>query len=184
MQRVSYEATVEQVCETMRQSNIDFDAIAFRGMSGALIAPAVAARMHKGVLCIRKMDDTHAGECEGLLIDDLHYVILDDFISSGRTLGKIVKAVNRRAKLAQDNWDPLWRLPSEKMETLPTLVGIFLWNEVSRRNEFYDSLCRPVDVWHDTDRVERLAADVPSFGCAINPQIQGGACFRRRPYHT
>lgn len=65
-----------------------FDAIAFQGMSGALVAPAVSIRLKKHLIMVRK-DDGHHGQhtVEGAL--DCPYVILDDLSSTGQTLKRI-----------------------------------------------------------------------------------------------
>jgi orotate phosphoribosyltransferase-like protein len=72
-----------------------FDSIAFRGISGALTAPILAYMLRKNVLVIRKSPEeegySHSGhEVEG----DMHaqrYVIVDDFVSTGKTITEIFK---------------------------------------------------------------------------------------------
>lgn len=79
-----------------------FDAIAFRGMSGAMIGPSVALELEKTFILVRKPNDnTHS---EHLVEGDLgarRYVILDDFISSGRTQEAIVNAIYEVAPKAK-----------------------------------------------------------------------------------
>lgn len=72
----------------------DFDTIAFRGISGALIAPPVALRMNKQMIVVRKPEDsTHSLlKVEGNKAAR-KYVILDDFSCSGATRRAIVEAV-------------------------------------------------------------------------------------------
>lgn len=79
----------------------EFDAIAFRGMSGALIAPSIALRLNKSMILVRKGDDTsHSGmQAEGD-ITARTYVIVDDFQSTGNTAKEIVKGVRRFASNA------------------------------------------------------------------------------------
>jgi adenine/guanine phosphoribosyltransferase-like PRPP-binding protein len=66
--------------------NHKFDTIAFSGMSGAIVAPAIALAMNKALVLVRKLNDsTHSshrieGNCESK-----RYVIVDDFIETGRT---------------------------------------------------------------------------------------------------
>ncbi len=45
-------AFIEAACEKLR--GLDFDAIAFTGSSGALIAPMLAWRLGKGLILVRK----------------------------------------------------------------------------------------------------------------------------------
>lgn len=77
----------------------DFDAIAYRGNSGALVAPAVAAILGKHVIMVRKTDgpDKQHHSAHGVegVADTVRYVIIDDFISSGHTLGIIVKEIRQ-----------------------------------------------------------------------------------------
>ena len=85
--------TVARICKLVRQRNIEFDAIACRGLSGLLIAPIVAMRLKKTLLCVRKGEETHStypveGDAKAKT-----YVILDDFIDSGSTVSAIVDAI-------------------------------------------------------------------------------------------
>lgn len=79
------------------RTNIDaFDAIAFTGMSGALIAPAVARELGKTVIMVRKPGTTtHAAyEVEGDYAAR-RYIIADDFRHSGATEDYIVRSIKR-----------------------------------------------------------------------------------------
>jgi adenine/guanine phosphoribosyltransferase-like PRPP-binding protein len=72
----------------------DFDAIAFRGLSGALVAPIVAMEMDKTLLAVRKtIEDCHSG----LMVEGDYaarrYLILDDMISTGQTVHDIIKEI-------------------------------------------------------------------------------------------
>lgn len=71
-----------------------FDAIAFTGLSGSVIAGAVGLAMNKYLYCVRKDGESrHSGyQCEGPGTG-LRYVIIDDFISTGSTLRRIVEMV-------------------------------------------------------------------------------------------
>lgn len=87
---------VENVVEKLKKKK--FDTIAYRGQSGALIAPIVALRMGKGLILVRKDEDsTHSlYKTEGAIAK--RYVIIDDFIASGRTAQAIVKGVAEHTK--------------------------------------------------------------------------------------
>lgn len=74
----------------------EFDTIAFRGLSGALIAPIIAMRMNKHLVAIRKGESCHSShQLEGNVATE-RYVIVDDFISSGETVRKIVQEIYSR----------------------------------------------------------------------------------------
>lgn len=80
-------------------SKIDFDAIAFCGMSGALIAPVLAHKMGKELLMVRKNagnDGSHSAKfVEGYVRANQKVVIIDDLISTGATLQNIVRGLNQ-----------------------------------------------------------------------------------------
>jgi adenine/guanine phosphoribosyltransferase-like PRPP-binding protein len=71
-----------------------FDTIAFRGMSGAFLGPALALRLKKQmILCRKPDDDSHSFiETEGYRYCK-SYVIVDDFVSTCNTINKIGAAV-------------------------------------------------------------------------------------------
>jgi adenine/guanine phosphoribosyltransferase-like PRPP-binding protein len=80
----------------------DFEAVAFRGMSGALIAPSIALALDKTMLMVRKAtENTHS--CHIVEGDRAvkRYVIIDDFVGSGMTAQAIVDAVKGFAPFAQ-----------------------------------------------------------------------------------
>jgi adenine/guanine phosphoribosyltransferase-like PRPP-binding protein len=80
----------------------DFDTIAFRGMSGALLAPPIALALKKELILVRKdSDDSHTfhtveGNCNAK-----RYVIVDDFVYSGKTKRAIIDAVSGFALQAE-----------------------------------------------------------------------------------
>lgn len=80
----------------------EYDAIAFRGMSGALIAPPVARELNKSLIMVRKPgEDSHSPfDVEG---DHRarRYIIVDDFISSGRTAYTILRAIKKFSPKAE-----------------------------------------------------------------------------------
>jgi adenine/guanine phosphoribosyltransferase-like PRPP-binding protein len=88
-----------------------FDAIAFRGLSGALVAPIVALHMDKTLLCIRKEESSHSDSNVEGDIAARSYIILDDFVCSGSTVKAIQEAVTKVAPQAkclgiyQYRWD-------------------------------------------------------------------------------
>lgn len=76
-------------------SYYSFDAIAFRGLSGSLVAPIVAHMMDKTLLAVRKGEQCHSVHMVEGDHNARRYVILDDFISSGTTVREILKWVGR-----------------------------------------------------------------------------------------
>jgi adenine/guanine phosphoribosyltransferase-like PRPP-binding protein len=78
---------------------VAFESIAFTGVSGALVAPAVAAKMKKGLILVRK-NITSQHSCylvEGhKLYRSQKYIIIDDFPSTGDTIERIIKQIKEK----------------------------------------------------------------------------------------
>lgn len=88
-----------------------FDAIAFTGSSGAALAYPISYLLGVPLICVRKsIRDNHSGlKLEGA-VSAPKYIIIDDFIESGRTIDKINKAI---------------KLENKKSNC----VGIYLYND-------------------------------------------------------
>ncbi len=80
--------------------NVDFDAIAFRGMSGCLFASVLAYELRKPMIMIRKRlkeseyrTDSHS--CKIVEGDRAAktFLIVDDFIATGTTVREICKEI-------------------------------------------------------------------------------------------
>lgn len=85
---------IKSTVEYLRKSDLTYDTIAFCGMSGALIAPPVAVKLGKDLLMVRKdSDDRHS--CYHVLgnTETKNYIIVDDLISSGKTLRHIINKI-------------------------------------------------------------------------------------------
>jgi len=81
--------------------HVQFDTIAFMGLSGALIAPIVAYKMEKGVLAVRKDLGGHSPLLVEGNIGSQKYVIIDDFTSTGETVYLIRKRIHAVAPEAE-----------------------------------------------------------------------------------
>jgi adenine/guanine phosphoribosyltransferase-like PRPP-binding protein len=83
---------VNNLVRMIKRSNIKFNAVAFRGMSGSIVAPVVAARLNKQMIMIRKSDDdSHSNLSVEGDTSVRSYIIIDDRIASGET----VRTINR-----------------------------------------------------------------------------------------
>jgi hypoxanthine phosphoribosyltransferase len=104
--------TAENLARKIRAQKLKFDAIAFTGLSGALIAPLVADKLKKPIIAVRKEKTTHS-DCfvEGCF-SGKKYIIVDDQISTGATIKSIKDKIKK---------DPLFR--QYKLE------AIFLYND-------------------------------------------------------
>jgi len=104
--------TVEIIAQILR--HYEFDAIAFRGLSGALFAPTVAMLLDKSLLAVRKGEDCHSSRTVEGDYAALTYVILDDMVSSGETIRVIVEDIKKVMPWAEcvGVLQYLWKTPS------------------------------------------------------------------------
>jgi orotate phosphoribosyltransferase len=119
---------------------IQFDAIAFCGMSGALFAPLLAHQMNKYLLLARKPEDSSHSRLpvEGYYAAKT-YVIVDDFCASGDTLHFIHNAIQSQ-------------LPNAKC------VGVYLYNWRKFHADYFGDLSRP-ERTEDKPGKSEVAAD-------------------------
>jgi adenine/guanine phosphoribosyltransferase-like PRPP-binding protein len=95
--------TIEKTLAAARalKEEYGYDTIAFCGMSGAAMAFILAYELEIPLLCVRKeTDDSHfhdmnSGKVLEGNIDTQKYLIVDDFISSGRTLNYIMDSIQK-----------------------------------------------------------------------------------------
>ena len=110
---------VDQHAKIMRKltrslSRRRFDAIAFTGTSGAAVAYPLSLRLKKPLICVRKEKAHSDRKVEGAY-GAKNYIIVDDFISSGRSNDRIRRAV--KAAYTQAKYPE------------PKCVGIYLYRE-------------------------------------------------------
>ena len=110
--------------------NLDFDSIAFRGVSGALIAPIVAYKLKKPVTCIRKPTESSHGwtKLEGAIGVE-RYIIIDDFIYTGETVNEIHGALLADAAIERI-------IPWPR----PKCVAIYLWKNDELKMDYFGDL--------------------------------------------
>lgn len=111
---------LDELERRIRAAELDFDAIAFTGFSGALIAPILALRLGKQMLLIRKSsDNTHSSfRVEGDIAAE-KFIIIDDCISSGSTIHRILNDIRDNSDLREAK-----------------CVGIFLYHDSYSQGEF------------------------------------------------
>lgn len=113
---VTLKKVIDKLVAMIQDSGVEFDTIAFRGLSGSLVAPAVALALTKYMVAIRKED---LAEChshttyEGYAFPE-RYIIIDDLICSGATLIAIRDEVRK------------WRGKDAE------LAGVFLYQSTAR----------------------------------------------------
>lgn len=81
-------------------SDLDFDTLVGTGFSGGIVIPALATRLRKKFVLLRKEnDDSHHGS--GRLLGQLgeRWLFVDDFISGGHTAKRVLEKVALGAAL-------------------------------------------------------------------------------------
>jgi adenine/guanine phosphoribosyltransferase-like PRPP-binding protein len=81
--------------KALQSSNVEFDAIAFTGVSGSLTAPVIAFLLRKPLIVIRKATDTskHSPYMVEGDVAASSFIIVDDFICSGKTRDTIISTL-------------------------------------------------------------------------------------------
>jgi hypothetical protein len=78
----------------LEKNGLEFTTIAFRGLSGALIAPMIAMKMDKSLLAVRKVKRTgHGSNAVEGDYNAGNYIIVDDFIATGETCREIMQEI-------------------------------------------------------------------------------------------
>lgn len=77
---------------------VEFDAIAFRGMSGCLFAAPLALHLGKPMIMVRKPNASHTARTVEGDRAAYTYIIVDDFVSTGATVQEIIQAITAWAK--------------------------------------------------------------------------------------
>lgn len=86
---------VNSLIKQIKESQIEFQTIAFSGQSGAMVAPIVCYRLKKMPLLIRKKtDNSHSSFSIEGPTKNFDYIIIDDLFSTGATISFIHEKVN------------------------------------------------------------------------------------------
>lgn len=122
-----FKRTVANLVKVINESEVKFDYILCTGISGIIVSGAVAARLKKNVLIIRKeREATHGDDYEyanNFSPRTKKFIIIDDGISSGKTIVRLFGKMNEFYK----NLD---RRP-EAVCAETVCQGIFLYNQLS-----------------------------------------------------
>jgi orotate phosphoribosyltransferase len=97
-----------------------FDGIAFKGVSGAMVAPSVAMVMEKKLVLVRDDIRTHSWS---LIEGDKtinNYIIIDDIVETGATVRYIIKQMKTFNRSAQ-------------------IVGRYLYNPVNTQLQIWNA---------------------------------------------
>lgn len=128
---------ISKLARKINSSKLEFDTIAFTGVSGALIGPALADKLNKKMIIVRKKETkTHAyRKAEGFYKfstshKEVKYIIIDDVIDSGKTIVTIIQRIDKVSMLGKTNG-----LKNN------CCVGIFLYNDSTKEHRERNSYC-------------------------------------------
>ncbi len=94
----------------------EFDGIACIGTSGLTVAPILAYEFDKHLMVVRKENDNSHKESSIEAYDSVSkYIVVDDFVSSGRTLENITKGLIKGFKYHD--------------KPAPIYLGAFFWHD-------------------------------------------------------
>lgn len=101
---------------------LKYDTIAFSGLSGASIAFPLSVAMGIPLVCIRKRTDmTHSNRLVEGQVDVRKYLIVDDFVDTGKTVKNIRQEIEQQCKNAQCVgillFSSCWRNPKQVQVT-------------------------------------------------------------------
>lgn len=97
---------IDRAFETLQPEAHTFDAIAFRGMSGALVAVPLADKLGKNLMLVRKGENCHSTfSVEGVLSQ--RYIIVDDLICTGHTIRQILDTIKSVATQKETECKPV-----------------------------------------------------------------------------
>ena len=125
---------IDKALKVLKPFEDKFDSIAFRGMSGATIAPILAHLLHKNLIICRK----NKKECHSKIkveqpLTYKKYLIVDDFVYTGDTIKNIIKDIDCNLKLfGLYLYDSRGRERKRDVENLFYLKfnkGLFLYGE-------------------------------------------------------
>lgn len=126
---IKYRRLVKRISKrliTLRKKT-KFEAIAFRGSSGAALAYPISVELGIPLIHIRKVDEDSHGQAVESSNNIKNYIIIDDVICSGSTMNAIIEAM----KIQESRVDGIF--------VTPKCIGIVLYSSRKYgRPTFYD----------------------------------------------
>ena len=93
---------VDDLCRRIKQSNVNPDFILVTGLSGCLIAPAVADLLKIQFVVVRNTMMCHSNyKVEGYRADLYRGIIVDDLVEQGNTVRHMWETLNKHCKECQ-----------------------------------------------------------------------------------
>lgn len=95
---LKYKRLINKIADQMiaLKKKKSFGAIAFRGSSGAALAYPLSAQTNIPLICVRKPNEqSHGFRIEGSQRNIKKYIIIDDFMESGKTIRAILNEIDK-----------------------------------------------------------------------------------------
>jgi orotate phosphoribosyltransferase-like protein len=87
--------SIDRAVHFLLKSTLEFETIVCTGLSGLLVAPEVSERLGKNLAIIRKGESSRGSDVERTYGGPIgNYIILDDFVESGRTIARVIGDMN------------------------------------------------------------------------------------------
>ncbi len=102
---LKYKRLIDKIADKMiaLKKKKSFGAIAFRGSSGAAMAYPLSAQLNIPLIYVRKPgEQSHGYKIEGTQRNIKRYVIMDDFMESGKTIRAILKDIDKKSDWTKD----------------------------------------------------------------------------------
>lgn len=156
----------ERIAEAVEAlKDVHFDAIAVRGTSGLTFGSILAFTMDKHIIVSRKPKDMSHSPYEVEIprgIRCMRYIVVDDFICSGRTLQDTIKSI-------VDNGGPLGKSL--------TLVGVFCYGGAGYESRYIDVTDKSIaDLLKNILPTPTVAVDWTVGAVTKEPKATGYPC--------
>ncbi|KKN10175.1 hypothetical protein LCGC14_1039230 [marine sediment metagenome] len=102
---LKYKRLIDKIADQLMalKKKKSFGAVAFRGSSGAALAYPLSAQLNIPIICVRKSNESsHGLSIEGTQRNIKRYVIIDDFMESGKTIKAILAAIDKKKDWTAD----------------------------------------------------------------------------------
>ena len=102
---LKYKRLINKIADQLAdlKKKTKFGAIAFRGTSGAAMAYPLSAQLNIPLICVRRAKEpSHGFSIEGTQRNIRKYVIIDDFMESGKTIKAILAAIDKKKDYVDD----------------------------------------------------------------------------------
>jgi hypoxanthine phosphoribosyltransferase len=123
------------------------NAIAVSGHSGTVLGGALAFKMGVPIFAVRKSMDTQNDSymADGFWVQgECRYVIIDDLISSGTTVERILREIHKQCKKEREGWEkysmgnPTYTAMLEKQKMIEPVAVLLYCNQGEKKTRKFN----------------------------------------------